>query len=205
MTIRQSIFSGMRRSACVALAGLCSLGAAGCVPGLPTVEANRHGAGEVMRVIDGDTIDVARTSGKTETVRLIGIDTPETKRPDTPVECGGREATHSMIRLAFGSGADGDGDGLFDRGEGGGRRVTLRTDRSQDRRDRYGRLLAYVKLRGGAQLNLTQVRRGWAETYVFADRPFRLADRFHAAQRRAADLGRGAWTLCGGSFHTPAR
>ncbi len=205
MTTRQSIFSGMSRSTCVALAGLCAFGAAGCVPGLPAVEANRHGAGEIMRVIDGDTIDVARASGKTETVRLIGIDTPETKRPNTPVECGGREATHSMIRLAFGSGADDDRDGLFDRGEGEGRRVTLRTDRSQNRRDRYGRLLAYVKLRRGPQLNLAQVRRGWAETYVFADRPFRLADRFHAAERRAAEAGRGAWHLCGGSFHVPAR
>jgi micrococcal nuclease len=197
--------SVVRAWACATLAGLCALGATGCTLALPMVEANKRFAGEVKRVVDGDTIEVASPSGRGRTVRLLGIDTPETKRPDTPIECGGREATDSMVRLAFGSGVDDNGDGLLDRGVGGGRRVALRTDPSQARRDRYGRLLAYAKVRRGPQLNLAQVRRGWAETYVFANTPFQMADRFRAAQRRAAAAGRGAWGLCGGRFHAPAR
>lgn len=177
----------------------------GCTLALPMVEADRRFAAEVERVIDGDTIEVVSPSGRNRTVRLLGIDTPETKRPGTLVECAGLQATDSMVRLAFASGADEDGDGLLDHGVGTGHRVRLRTDPSQARRDRYGRLLAYAKVRGGPQLNLAQVRRGWAETYVFAGKPFALLDRFRSAQHRAAESGRGAWSLCGGRFHAPAR
>ena len=88
----------------------------------------------MVRVIDGDTLKVRLASGASETVRLIGIDTPETRKPNTPVECGGRDATARMKRLALRRGV--------------GVAVVLRSDPTQDRRDRYGRLLAYVSRAG---------------------------------------------------------
>ncbi len=64
-------------------------------------------------------------------MRLIRIDTPETKRPATPLECGGREASASLLSLSFSAPEDSDGDGLLDRKGGKGRRVTLTTDPTQ--------------------------------------------------------------------------
>ncbi len=78
----------------------------------------------VTEVVDGDTVVVAFPGGRSETVRLLGVDTPETVDPDEPVECYGPEAsafTHARLD---------------------GRQVRLEKDREE--RDRYGRLLAYV-------------------------------------------------------------
>jgi len=142
----------------------------------------------ITAVTDGDTIKVRRGLSKTYAVRLIGIDTPETKRPGTPVECGGREATSNMHRLSFKGGK--------------GRRVRVTTDPTQDRRDRYGRLLAYVKSVRGS-LARAQLRAGWAAVYVFAD-PFAQLGSFQASEATARTQGRGAWRQCGGNFHQPA-
>ena len=155
----------------------------------------------ITAVTDGDTIKVRRGRSRTYTVRLIGIDTPETKKPGTPVECGGREATSNMLRLSFTRPRDTDGDGLRDR-RAKGRRVTVRTDPTQDRRDRYGRLLAYVKSARGS-LAGAQLRAGWAAVYVFAD-PFAQLGPFQAAESSAQAQLRGAWRQCGGNFHQPA-
>jgi endonuclease YncB( thermonuclease family) len=153
----------------------------------------------ITAVVDGDTVKVRRGRSKKYTVRLIGIDTPETKRPGTPVECGGPEATSSMFRLAFTRPRDTDGDGLFDRMGGKGRRVELTSDPSQDRRDRYGRLLAYVKSTRGS-LATAQLRAGWATVYVFED-PFEQLASFQAAEAFAKKRSRGVWKRCGGDFH----
>lgn len=138
--------------------------------------------GQVTRVVDGDTIHV-RVAGADETVRLLGIDTPELHRPGTPVECGARAAARTLTRLAE------------------GRRVSLVTDPTQDERDRYGRLLAYAVTRGGVDLGEAVVRRGWAEVYVF-DRPFRRVGRYRAAAEAAQRAGRGVARACGGDFHS---
>ena len=156
----------------------------------------------ITAVTDGDTIKVRRSFSKTYTVRLIGIDTPETKKPGTPVECGGREATSNMFRLGFTRSRDTDGDGLRDSKGGKGRRVRLTTDSTQDRRDRYGRLLAYVKSARGS-LAGAQLRAGWAAVYVFAD-PFAQLGTFQAAETTARAQMRGAWRQCSGNFHQPA-
>jgi endonuclease YncB( thermonuclease family) len=169
-------------------------------PSDPPARASFHAV--VTAVVDGDTIHVRRGLHKTYTVRLIGIDTPETKRPGTPVECGGREATSSMFRLGFTRSRDTDGDGLNDRKGGKGRRVKVTTDPTQDRRDRYGRLLAYVKSARGS-LATAQLRAGWATVYVFED-PFEQLAPFQTAEASSRDAGRGAWRRCGGNFHTPA-
>jgi endonuclease YncB( thermonuclease family) len=140
----------------------------------------------IVRVTDGDTIVVRRVGSRRRyRVRLIGIDTPE---KFGGLECGARPASRSMKRLAP-----------------RGRRVRVKGDPSQDRRDRYGRLLAYVRTRNGPQLNIAQVRRGWAKVYVYRGNPFRQTASFRRAARSARRARRGVWGRCGGSFHRPAR
>ncbi len=142
----------------------------------------------VTRVIDGDTLKVRLAGGQTITVRLIGIDTPETRKPGTPVECGGPDATARMKKLALRRGV--------------GRTVTLTTDPTQDSLDRYGRVLAYVKT-GGADLGRSMIASGWAMTYVF-ERDFGRVSTYRRAQASAKGKpGRGVWRKCGGNFHRP--
>jgi micrococcal nuclease len=136
----------------------------------------------VTHVVDGDTIDVALPDGDEETVRYIGIDTPETVKPDTPVQCGGPEAHDANERLV------------------GGRMVTLRFD--AERRDVYGRLLAYVYLPGAAPggrplfVNAELVRRGFARTLTIPPNDS-FAGLFARLASRAGSLGRGLWGHCG--------
>ena len=139
--------------------------------------------GTVTRVVDGDTLHV-RVQGRDETVRLLGIDTPELHRPATPVECGARPAARAMERLA---------DGV---------RVRLFADPTQDRRDRYGRLLAYAVTTDGVDLGEAMVRRGWAKVYVYADHPFQRVSRYRAAAAAARRADVGVDARCGGDFHS---
>jgi micrococcal nuclease len=138
----------------------------------------------VARVIDGDTIAVRVDGGHERSVRLLGIDTPETHRPGTPIECGGPEASANMARLAP-----------------PGTAVALERDPSQDRVDRYGRLLAYVRLPDGRLAEEEQLTAGWATVYVFAGRPVARDPAFRRAQAAARAAGRGVWGRCGGRFH----
>jgi endonuclease YncB( thermonuclease family) len=155
----------------------------------------------VTGVTDGDTIKVRR-GFRRYTIRLIGIDTPVTKKPGTPIACGGREATSRMYRLGFTRPRDTDRDGLYDRKGGKGRRVKVTTDPTQDRRDAYGRLLAYVSSTRGS-LATAQLGAGWASVYVF-DNPFEQLATFQAAEATARGSSRGVWGRCGGNFQTPA-
>lgn len=132
--------------------------------------------GRITEVVDGDTIKVAAAGGREYTVRLIGIDTPETRHPSRPVECGGERATAAIAGFA-------------------GKPVTLRTDPTQDTYDRYERLLAYASSRGES-LQEHQLRQGWARVYVYDQRPFARLGAFRAAERRARTAGRGIWGLC---------
>lgn len=165
------------------------------VLGVLLLRAGRREAGDrargtparVVRVVDGDTL-VVSAGGRSFYVRLLGIDTPETHRPGTPVECGGPEASASMGALAPPGAA-----------------VRLESDPGQDRVDRYGRLLAYVWLSDGRLLEQAQLESGWATTYVFEGRPVSLFPRLATAARDARDAGRGAWSRCGGDFHSASR
>jgi micrococcal nuclease len=141
-------------------------------------------AAVVVRPVDGDTL-VARAAGRTFYVRLLGIDTPETHRPGTPVECGGPQASANMNAIAP-----------------PGAQIRLETDPSQDRVDRYGRLLAYVWLADGTLAETAQLESGWATTYVYEGRPVTLFGRLAAAARAARDSHRGVWAECGGDFHS---
>lgn len=132
----------------------------------------------LVGVVDGDTIDVT-VDGVEERVRLIGIDTPETKKPETPVQCFGPEAsayTESLLP-----------DG-----------TTLHLERDVEARDKYGRLLAYVYVAGsGLFVNLEIVRRGYANTLTIPPNVAHAAD-FVEAARAAEASNLGLWAACAG-------
>lgn len=142
-------------------------------------------SGQVVNVVDGDTVDVS-LGGKTERLRLIGLDTPETKDPRKPVQCFGREASaHAKALL-------------------NGRTVGLETDATQDTRDRYGRLLAYVWV--GARLyNLDMIADGYAHEYTYRV-PYKYQTLFKQAQQEASAAGRGLWSpaTCNGDTEQAA-
>jgi micrococcal nuclease len=126
-----------------------------------------------LRAVDGDTIEV-RLDGHAEDVRYIGVDTPETVKPGTPVQCFGPRAHR------------------FDQSLVAGRRVRLVFD--AERRDVYGRLLAYVYV-GGRFVNGELVRRGFARILAIPPN-IRFAKRFVRLQTKAARAGRGLWGAC---------
>jgi micrococcal nuclease len=128
---------------------------------------------QVTRVVDGDTIEVDY-QGHTEDVRYIGIDTPESVQPDTPVQCYALAASHFNERLVE------------------GRRVRMVFD--AERRDDYDRLLAYVYL-GETFVNAELVRGGYARTLTIAPNT-RFAGLFDRLEQAAADAGRGLWGEC---------
>lgn len=128
---------------------------------------------DVSRVVDGDTIEVD-LGGDEEDVRYIGIDTPETVKPDTPVQCFGPEASERNHELVE------------------GRRVRLVFDR--ERRDVYGRLLAYVYV-GDDFVNGELIEGGYARTLEIEPNTSR-AEQLARLQQEASDAGRGLWGAC---------
>jgi micrococcal nuclease len=163
-----------------------SLSACGGSTGSPSASASvgAEQKASLAYVVDGDTLRVRLRSGDLAYVRLIGIDTPEDVKPDYPVECGARAAAASMRSLVH-----------------EGAPLTLRRDSVASPTDRYGRILAHV-FAGGRQLELEQLRRGWAYLYRFEGQRFDGLARFGRAQRAARREHRGVWGLCGGDFHS---
>ncbi len=133
------------------------------------------GLAAVERVVDGDTIKV-RLDGRDETVRYIGVDTPETKKPGTPVQCFGKAASAENERLVEGE--------------------RLRLSVGEEARDRYGRLLAYVRReRDGLFVNERLLAGGFARTLTI--RPNDRYERtFTAAEARARGARAGLWGRC---------
>ncbi|OGM10730.1 hypothetical protein A2Z22_00045 [Candidatus Woesebacteria bacterium RBG_16_34_12] len=122
------------------------------------------------RVVDGDTI-VVEIDGKHEKVRLIGVDTPETVHPSKPVEYFGKEAskfTKSMVE---------------------GKRVRLEYD--WQRRDKYGRLLAYVYIEDGTFLNAEIIKQGYG--FAYTRFPFKYLEEFRQYERDARNNSKGLW------------
>ncbi len=148
-------------------------------PGATVVAPNAA----VATIVDGDTLKV-NIDGVTETVRLIGIDTPETKKPGTPVECFGKEASAHLAEL-------------LPRG------TPVRLERDVEPRDRYGRLLAYLYRAGdGLFVNLAMVADGYAAQLTIPPNVAH-ADELGRAASEAREAGRGLWGACG-SEHTPS-
>ena len=129
----------------------------------------------VIRVIDGDTVEVRLSTGAKKDVRLVGIDTPDVYGG---TECGGPEASESLKRILPPN-----------------TRVTLLSDVSQDDKDRYGRLLRYVH-KGGKDVNRQQVFLGHATVYVYDHNPFNRTASYRKAAQVAKAARRGMWSAC---------
>jgi micrococcal nuclease len=141
-------------------------------------QAARSDTGQVVRVVDGDTIRVRLPSGE-EAVRYIGIDTPESVKPGAPVECFAKRASAFNERLVAGE--------------------PVRLVRDVEERDRYGRLLAYVyRARDDLFVNAELVRRGYATVATFPPNVAHERD-FRRLARRARMSGRGLWSECVGA------
>ena len=136
----------------------------------PSAPSSRRTVAQVVRVIDGDTIEV-RIEDRTYKVRYIGMDTPETKHPQKPVEWMGEEAAVENEKLV------------------GGRSVELEKDVSET--DRYGRLLRYVWV-GDMMVNAELVRLGYAQASSYPP-DVRYAELFRELQREAREAQRGLW------------
>ena len=128
--------------------------------------------------LDGDTI-VASIDGTEERVRLIGIDTPETKKPDTPVQCFGPEASDFT-------------KSLLPKG------TPVLLVRDIEARDKYDRLLAYVyRTRDGLFVNLDIMRQGFARLLTIPPNVAHV-DEFVAAAKAARKENLGLWGGCSG-------
>lgn len=120
-----------------------------------------------MKVIDGDTIELSNG----EKIRLIGVDTPETKHPTKPVQYFGKEATAFTKKMAE------------------GKQVKLEYD--WQRTDKYGRTLAYVYLLDGTFLNAEIIKQGYG--FAYTKFPFKYLEEFRQYEREAREQKRGLW------------
>ncbi len=127
---------------------------------------------QVVAVVDGDTIKVDY-HGKTTSVRLIGVNTPETVDPRKDVECFGEEASQFLRSLLE------------------GKAVRLEPDISQSDRDKYDRLLRYIYL-DGEDVSLTIIQNGYGYEYTY-NVPYQKQVRYRAAQTEAENGKRGLW------------
>jgi micrococcal nuclease len=124
----------------------------------------------VKRVVDGDTFEL--TNG--EKVRLIGVDTPETVKPNTPVQPYGKEASDFTKKMLT------------------GKKIRLETDVQE--RDKYGRILAYAYLEDGTFFNELLLREGYAQIMTVPPN-VKYADHFRSVQQKAREQGKGLWGL----------
>ena len=148
--------------------------AAGC--GRGDAASGDPSIGKVTKVTDGDTIHVA-IGGGDETVRLIGIDTPETVDPRQPVGCFGKEASNRTKELLPVG-------------------TKVRLVRDVEARDRYDRLLAYVyRVQDDLFVNLSLAEDGYADLLTYPPNIAHVED-FTTAVREAREAGRGLWGAC---------
>ena len=122
------------------------------------------------RVIDGDTI-IVKYNEKTDKIRLIGVDTPETVHPNKQIEYFGKEASEFTKRMVEGK--------------------PIRLEFDWQERDKYGRSLAYVFLQDGTFLNREIIKRGYGHAYTKF--PFKYLDDFRKCEEEARTNSRGLW------------
>jgi micrococcal nuclease len=134
---------------------------------------------KVVSVSDGDTIKVS-INGETKTIRMIGIDTPETVDPRKPVQCYGPEASNNAKILLS------------------NQTVVLENDLSQGDVDKYGRLLRYVYLvNNSISYNEFALQMGYAREYTY-NTPYKYQLKFKQAEQSAINSKAGLWGACGG-------
>ena len=155
-----------------ALAAMFTIGSPGDPPRSP-------GDAVVVRVVDGATL-VVSVGGAEESVRLIGIDTPESVARDRPDECFGAEASQRLVELLPPG-------------------TAVRLSRDVEPRDVYDRLLAYVQRQpDGLFVNAAQVADGYAVARDYPPNTTYRSD-LEQAERAARAAGRGLWPACGGA------
>jgi micrococcal nuclease len=126
----------------------------------------------VTRVVDGDTFKIDLGGGRDDTVRMLGIDTPETVKLDAPVETYGKEASEYTKKLLT------------------GKTACLEADVGE--RDRFDRRLAYVYLEDGTFVNERLVAEGYATALTIPPN-VRFADELEDAEQKARRAGLGLW------------
>lgn len=129
---------------------------------------------------DGDTIDVM-VDGKTETIRFIGVDTPETHDPRKAVQCFGKAASQYTKDLI------------------GNQPVRLEADPLSSNRDRYNRLLRYIYLPDGRLVQAEIIKNGYG--FAYTSFPFTKIDEFTLLQRQAREQNKGLWQSCNPSIN----
>lgn len=115
-------------------------------------------------------------NGHNETIRFIGVDTPETHKPNTPVQCYGPEAA-AFTKSFIGSNS-----------------VRLQADPLDTNRDRYGRLLRYVYLPDGTLVEAKLISQGYGFAYTLF--PFQQKDSFVSLENQAKQAKIGLWGAC---------
>ena len=147
-----------------------------------TGSADRLNMYSVVRVVDGDTIIVSM-NGKEESVRLIGVDTPEIKDPRKPVQCYGKEASDKMRQLTE------------------NKSVILEKDPTQSDRDIYKRLLRYVFLPDGRDVGRLLIEEGFGHEYTYQGNPHMYQKEYLSAEKYAMEAGKGLWApnACAGN------
>lgn len=139
------------------------------------VTQNQPGLYHVTEFVDGDTIKIDM-NGKVETLRFIGVDTPETHDPRKAVQCYGQAAAAFTKQLI------------------GTSNVRLEADPINTNRDRYDRLLRYIYLPDGTLVNSEIIKQGYGFAYLSF--PFSKSDEFRTLQTEAQDAKRGLWGTC---------
>jgi micrococcal nuclease len=140
-----------------------------------TAEQDQPGLYSINHFIDGDTVAI-NMNGKSESVRFIGVDTPETHKPNTPVQCYGPAAA------------------AFTKSTIGSSKVRLESDPLSTNRDRYDRLLRYVYLPDGTLLNEKLIQGGYGFYYPYF--PFSKSKQFAADEQAAMAANKGLWASC---------
>lgn len=130
---------------------------------------------QVLKVDDGDTITV-NMNGTSEKIRLIGVDTPETKDPRKAVQCFGKRASEFTYKQIS------------------NKRVRLEADELNTNRDRYNRLLRYVYLTNGTLLNAEIIKQGYGFAYISF--PFTKKEEFKQLENYARENKKGLWNDC---------
>jgi micrococcal nuclease len=139
----------------------------------PNIAVNKEGPYNVIKVIDGDTLDIS-IDNKTVKVRVIGLNTPETVDPRKPVECFGKQASAEALKVLQ------------------NKKVYLESDDSQQNRDKYDRLLRYVWLENGTNFSKYMIENGFGYEYTY-DIPYKYQEEFNQAQKTAETAKTGLW------------
>jgi micrococcal nuclease len=148
----------------------------------PSEQNPRYYWHEVTRVVDGDTVKV-RVDGKEESIRIIGIDSPEST---TSKECFGNEASAKAKEFL------------------GGKWVQLERDESQLNRDKYNRLLRYVWFDSGTDFGRRMIEEGYAHEYTY-NTPYNKQAQYKETYKSAKDDDKGLWSpdTCDGKDQKP--